>query len=68
MMGKSTAITTYLRVRPTKQGGGYFEVDPNDSSRVEVAVPAETATGYVNNKRTNWRFGFDGVHNGPYVL
>ena len=60
--GSATAITTFLRLRPTKAGTGYFHVDPSEPSRVGVEVPPEQAAGLVvNHKRTNWRFAFDGV-------
>ena len=61
-MPASTAITTFLRMRPSKQGGGYFAVDPSAQNKVEVSVPPDEAAGlYVNHKKSNWRFAFNGV-------
>jgi kinesin family protein 6/9 len=59
MPGTSTAITTFLRLRPSKQGDGFFVAD--SPKHVEVHVPAETAAGMINHKRTDWRFAFDGI-------
>ena len=60
-MATSTAITTWLRVRPCKQRESHF--DPPDAARaqVEVHVPEDAALGFVNNKRSNWKFAFNGV-------
>jgi len=60
-MSTSTAITTWLRVRPTKARESHF--DPPDASNktVEVNVPADAAQGFVNHKRSHWRFAFNGV-------
>ena len=61
-MPSSTAITTFLRLRPSKHGSGYFAVDPSAPNKVEVSVPPEEAAGlHVNHKRNQWRFSFDGV-------
>ena len=59
-MGAS-AIDTYLRVRPAKRSSNFFQT--TDEQTVTVAVPPDEAQGFVNNKRTNWRFGFNGVLN-----
>ena len=60
-MATSTAITTWLRVRPCTQRESHF--DPPDAARaqVEVHVPEDAALGFVNNKRSNWKFAFNGV-------
>ena len=61
-MPSSTAITTFLRLRPSKHGSGYFAVDPSAPNKVEVSVPPEEAAGlHVNHKRNQWKFSFDGV-------
>jgi kinesin family protein 6/9 len=68
--GRATAITTFLRVRPNKRGDGYFRL-PDEGAGVggtgkelpvvEVEVPKDELAGMIDNKRTHWRFRFDGV-------
>eukprot|EP00966_Prymnesium_polylepis_P058322 1350637-Prymnesium_polylepis.1 len=57
-MGAS-AIDTYLRVRPAKKSANFFQAV--DDTTVTVEVPQNEAQGLVNNKRTNYRFGFAGI-------
>ncbi len=64
--GRATAITTFLRVRPHKRGGGYFKLPSEvagggELPEVMVDVPRDELNGLVNNKRTHWKFRFDGV-------
>jgi kinesin family protein 6/9 len=68
--GRATAITTFLRVRPHKRGGGYFLLPAEGAGVggtgeelpvVEVEVPKDELAGMIDNKRTHWRFRFDGV-------
>ena len=58
-MAAASAINTFLRVRPAKKPSNYFSID--DAQNVEVQVPQDQALGMVNNKRTNWRFAFNGI-------
>eukprot|EP00967_Tisochrysis_lutea_P046978 scaffold57158_cov31-Tisochrysis_lutea.AAC.2 len=61
---RSTAITTFLRVRPDKRGSGFFTLPSAESEgplSVSVEVPKEELPGLVSNKRTSWSFRFDGV-------
>ena len=60
-MATSTAITTFLRVRPCKQRDTHFEPPDAENKSVEVHVPEDTAHGFVNNKRSHWKFSFGGV-------
>ena len=60
-MASSTAITTFLRVRPAKSPSTYFEPPDASGVSVEVNVPAEAAQGFINNKRSHWKFSFNGV-------
>ena len=60
-MASSTAITTFLRVRPAKTTASYFEPPDSSGTSVEVTVPADAAQGFVNNKRSHWKFSFNGV-------
>ena len=64
-MSKSTAISTFLRLRPTKaMAPTHFTPSASAAdadSLVEVHVPEESRLGFINNKRTNWRFAFNGI-------
>ena len=57
----STAIETWLRVRPAKDDAGYFGLEGAENGKVDVNVPEDRAAGMVNNRRTHWRFSFNGV-------
>ena len=64
----STAITTFLRIRPTSKKSGYFTPAEQDDEKastalINVAVPSSDAKGLVNNTKTSWRFAFNGVLN-----
>ena len=60
-MSTSTAITTFLRVRPCKQRDSHFDAPDTSHGSVEVHVPDDAAQGFVNNKRSHWKFAFNGV-------
>ncbi|KAL3921020.1 MAG: hypothetical protein SGPRY_005043 [Prymnesium sp.] len=57
-MGAST-IETYLRLRPVKKASNFFHLI--DEHTVGVDIPPDEAQGFINNKRTSWRFGFNGI-------
>ena len=57
----SSTIDTFLRVRPARKAAGFFNVADDHTATVDV--PQDEALGFVNNKRTSWRFGFNGVLN-----
>ena len=59
-MSSSTAISIFLRIRPAKKADGYFSV-PDAENRVDVQIPASDVPGLINNRKTNWRFSFNGV-------
>jgi len=63
--GNATAISTFLRVRPHKRKGHFTLPDEAAIEDGPAVVRAEVArdevAGMVNNKRTAWAFGFDGV-------
>ena len=60
-MAQSTAITTFLRVRPCKARETHFEPPDAENGQVEVRVPEDAAQGFVNNRRCHWKFAFNGV-------
>ena len=60
-MSQSTAITTFLRIRPAKRSDSFFEPPDGEKSTVEVHVPEDAAQGFVNHKRCHWKFAFNGV-------
>lgn len=63
-MSSSTAITTFLRLRPVKQTTTSHFVPPvADEARIECRVPETELPGFVNHKRTNWNFAFNGILN-----
>jgi kinesin family protein 6/9 len=57
----STAISTFLRLRPTKAPSYFEDIPTGDAKAVEVDVPDDQRLGFVNNKRSHWRFGFNGI-------
>ena len=56
----STAISTFLRLRPTKAPSYFDDVAP-EATTVDVDVPEDQRLGFINNKRSHWKFAFSGV-------
>ena len=50
-----------MRLRPCKARETHFEPPDTGAGSVEVHVPEDTAAGFINNRRSNWRFAFNGV-------
>ncbi|XP_012938358.1 kinesin-like protein KIF6 [Aplysia californica] len=57
-------IQIFARVKPTKPTKtGLYEIDEDEEGfpRLEVVVPRELASGFINNKKENYKFRFDKV-------
>ncbi|XP_055878484.1 kinesin-like protein KIF6 isoform X1 [Biomphalaria glabrata] len=57
-------IQIFARIKPTKSSktGGYeIDEDEEGHSRLQVVVPKELASGFVNNKKENYKFRFSKV-------
>ncbi|GFN76465.1 kinesin-like protein [Plakobranchus ocellatus] len=57
-------IQIFARVKPTKPAKtGLYEVDEDEGGnpRLQVVVPRELASGFINNKKENYSFRFDKV-------
>lgn len=59
--GESSAIQTFLRIRPSKSPSGYFSVDELDRHAVLFKVPDKLKADYVNNSKLEYRFMFNGI-------
>jgi kinesin family protein 6/9 len=58
---ESSAIQTFLRIRPSKSPSGYFGVDDLDKNAVLFKVPDKLKADYVNNSKLEYRFMFNGI-------
>ncbi|CAM9857781.1 unnamed protein product [Chrysoparadoxa australica] len=54
-------IRTYLRIRPSKRGSGFFRTSKSDDARLIFDVPLEVRSGDINNTKTKYDFLFNGV-------
>ncbi|KAH9489527.1 Kinesin- protein 6 [Bulinus truncatus] len=57
-------IQIFARIKPTKSSKtGVYEIDEDEDgqSKLQVMVPKELASGFVNNKKENYKFRFTKV-------
>ncbi|GFR60857.1 kinesin-like protein, partial [Elysia marginata] len=57
-------IQIFARVKPSKAARtGLYEVDDDEAGnpRLQIVVPRELASGFINNKKENYSFRFDKV-------
>jgi len=58
------SIQIFARVKPTKSTkAGIYEIDEDEEGlpRLQVTVPKELASGFINNKKENYKFRFNKV-------
>lgn len=55
-------IQIFCRIKPTKAKKSLYEIEPKESGDLIVLqVPKDEATGYINNKKDEYRFRFEKV-------
>ncbi|XP_041351930.1 kinesin-like protein KIF6 [Gigantopelta aegis] len=56
-------IQIFVRIKPTRAKIGLYDVDEDEEAcpRLTITVPRELASGFVNNKRENYKFRFQKV-------
>ena len=58
--GSSKNIDIFLRCRPVPRQSENFTYDLQDGS-TSIEIPHEASSGYINNKRENYDFKFNGI-------
>lgn len=61
--GSDQNITTFLRIKPSKNPSNYFNIDELQSNRLIVDLPETFKSEYVDNTRLHHGFAFNGVLN-----
>lgn len=61
MSAEGTTISTYLRIRPSKNASNYFSVDELEKSTLVFNLPTNFKSDYVNNSKTRHLFQFTGI-------
>ena len=56
-------ITTYLRIKPSRNASGFYEVDELQTDTISVSLPDSFKSDYVDNTKLNHKFRFSGVLN-----
>ncbi|XP_022097361.1 kinesin-like protein KIF6 [Acanthaster planci] len=56
-------IKIFCRIKPTKAKTGLFEIDEDDGGlpKLSIVVPRDLASGFINNKKEEYNFRFDGL-------
>lgn len=54
-------IQTYLRIRPSKKGSGYFSLDEEDEESLKFNLPENLKLDFVNNSKLRHNFHFNGI-------
>ena len=54
-------IQTFLRIRPSKAPSGYFTQDEIEQGSLQVSLPSNFKTDYINNSKLQHAFHFNGI-------
>jgi kinesin family member 6/9 len=54
-------IQTFLRIRPSKKGSGYFSLDEEDEESLKFNLPENLKLDFVNNSKLRHNFHFNGI-------
>ena len=53
-------ITTFLRVKPSKNASNFFKIDELENTRLTVDLPESFKSDYVDNTKLHHGFSFSG--------
>lgn len=56
-------IQTFLRIRPSKIPSGFFAPDDLEKDSLNVALPDNYKSDYINNSKLRYSFHFNGIIN-----
>lgn len=59
--GADSNIQTFLRIKPSKQPSGYFSIDDLDPDSMNVVLPENYRSDFINNTKTRYGFHFNGI-------